>query len=316
MDISPVNLGSDITIGMAAHGGHEVTLAALQCLFMAAYGDFELLLVDDASTDATLDAFQHAAREHKNTKIIRFAENREYVHSVNAILSHAAGNRVIFLSNDYLVTPGWFRQTIQTFQADPSVGIVTGLTSHCDNMNDPSRNLLNPGFEFNGPDELFFFAEGVATAFSERPLLDDPFLVGDAFVVSRAVLEKIGTFDTSFVGYMGDQDFGLRCERAGFRVVINQSAFAYHVRGGNIVHLDAQTREAKIKSRYIKVRTAFNHFVEKYKLQDVVGPQDDEGPVPAQAFLEAIAHAKKKVAPEQVFVDRVCYDTYFLVAPP
>lgn len=50
-----------------------------------------------------------AAQEHANTTIIHFPRNQEYVVCVNAILSHAQGDRVIFLSNDYLTTPSWFK---------------------------------------------------------------------------------------------------------------------------------------------------------------------------------------------------------------
>src|SRR5712671_3956102 len=93
-----------LTIGMAAYGNARVTSFALECLFAAASGDFELILVDDNSPDHTLDLFRAAADRHRDTKLFHFPENKEYSGSLNTVLSHATRPFVLFLSNDIFVT--------------------------------------------------------------------------------------------------------------------------------------------------------------------------------------------------------------------
>src|SRR5205807_2697312 len=51
--------------------------------------------------------------------------------------------------------------------------------------------------------------------------------------VSRAVIDKIGVFDTRFYGYMADIDYGVRARRAGFRNVIAAGAWLHHEGGGS-----------------------------------------------------------------------------------
>ena len=94
-----IRLGADVTIGIAAHGNHEVTREALSHLFSSTEGEFELILVDDCSPDdgQTKRLFEQARAQHKNTRIFVFDRNHEYSGSVNAILSHAAGDWVYFL---------------------------------------------------------------------------------------------------------------------------------------------------------------------------------------------------------------------------
>jgi glycosyltransferase involved in cell wall biosynthesis len=86
-------LEGDITIGMSAYGNAETTRLALSHLFQSGQGDFELILVDDCSPDggSIRSLFQEAACFHRNTQVFSFKTKLEYSGSLNAILSHAAG---------------------------------------------------------------------------------------------------------------------------------------------------------------------------------------------------------------------------------
>ncbi|MBK6637705.1 MAG: glycosyltransferase [Rhodocyclaceae bacterium] len=304
----PVHLHEKVSIGMGAYGGAEMTEMAVQCLLGATTGDYELILVDNGSPDSTLEVFKRAAREHANTKIIHFPQNQEYVVCVNAILSHAQGERVIFLSNDYLTTPSWFKGILQSFEMDPTVGISCGTSNYCDNGGNPSRNLVNMNFSFADSDELFIFADGVAKAFAQRSLLDEPYFPGDGFGVRRELLDVIGTFDTNFVGYMGDFDFAVRCKKAGYRVVANQAAFAFHIVGGGVAHLSTAEQQARLDERFARARVAVNRFIDKYGLADVHPYVTELAPVSGLAELEY--DAVQRARAEQLFVAPADYSKF------
>ena len=55
--------------------------------------------------------------------------------------------------------------------------------------------------------------------------------IGDAMLVTPAAREQVGVFDTRFFGFMADVDYGVRCRRAGLRVVTALGAWLYHVGG-------------------------------------------------------------------------------------
>ena len=252
-----------LSVGMAAYGNARITAFALECLFAAAGGDFELILVDDNSPDETLKLFHAAADRHRDTKLFHFPENREYSGSLNTVLSHATRRCVLFLSNDIFVTPGYLRGLLELAARDEGCGIIRGTSNFCDDSL-PAHNISAPPACGNDIDALFRFGAQVSR---ERRVqtLADKYLTGDAFLVTRPVLERIGTIDTSFFGYFADIDFCVRARIAGFRPATACGAFAYHSRAANLKYLDADARRQKVDRRYQRVNAAWERFYAKYE---------------------------------------------------
>lgn len=256
-----------LSVGMAAHGNARTTRRALDSLFASTTGDFELLLVDDASPDGTLEVFREARKRHANTRIFSFTRNLDYCESVNAFLSHARGDRLLFLSNDIFASPAYLRVLMDAAAANPDCGILRG----CSNFVDTGSPLHMVPLEGGETREAYFaFAEKIAARHSGDSLIDERWLVGDAFLVTRAVIDRIGTFDTRFVGYFGDVDFGLRAQIAGFRVVLERRAYAFHQTHGNIAYLPEEQQRERWQRRRARVSAASNAFLEKYALQPTV----------------------------------------------
>jgi predicted O-linked N-acetylglucosamine transferase (SPINDLY family)/GT2 family glycosyltransferase len=263
-------LGSEITVGLSAFGNDETTRAALRHLFNSADGEFELILVDDCSPDAgrTRAMFQEVAGFHRNTQVFSFNTNLEYSGSLNAILSHASGKCVLFLSNDIFVTPAYLAELLEVLSARPDIGIARGVSNFVDNGL-PTHNIAVPTLQ--GTPDLFNFAERVRCE-NHGAVLVDEFLTGDAFVVGRAVIEKIGTLDTSFYGYFADHDFGVRAQAAGFILALAKGAFAFHKRAANLAYLPPDQREKKLGTRWRRVYQNWERFKTKYELPNVPYP--------------------------------------------
>lgn len=288
-----VHLGADISIGMSAYGNAATTRMALHALFDAAEGDFELLLVDDCSPDQgeTRALFLKVREEHANTRVFSFAKNLEYSGSLNCILSHAGGRHVLFLSNDIFVTPAYLRELLRVADADPRHGIVRGCSNFVDNGKD-SHNVALPALaDFAA---LCAFAEALAAAWGGQTLVDD-FLTGDAFLVSRAVIERIGTFDPLFYGYFADHDYGIRAACAGFLQVLARGAFAYHHQAANFSYLPEAERQAKLSARWVKVIENWARFKLKYGLP-VEQPYTSMHAIPWQALNTAPFDPHRHVA--------------------
>lgn len=109
------------------------------------------------------------------------------------------------------------------------------------------------------------FADSIA-ARNTGKFIYDSFLTGDAFLVTREVINKIGTFDPFFFGYFADHDYGVRARIAGFDLVLAQGAYAYHKRAANFDYLPADLRQEKIASRWAKVHENWARFKVKYGL--------------------------------------------------
>jgi hypothetical protein len=262
--VGPVPLTATVSIGMAAHGNSQTTAKALDALLSSATGDFELVLVDDFSPDDTLGVYLEARRLHSNTRIFSFGRNLEYCQSVNAFLSHARGDCLIFLSNDVMVCPAYLRELLAAAAGDPAYGILRGCSNYVDG-DLPLHNVAVGKLETMN--ELFSFGAERSRAYSGVGVVDARFLVGDAFLVKRAVIERIGTFDTRFFGYYCDPDYSVRAKAAGFRTGLVQSAFAFHDQHANIRYLPAAEQQRKLEQRHARVSQALGAFMHKYGIR-------------------------------------------------
>jgi GT2 family glycosyltransferase len=293
MSIQKTLLGNDVTIGMSAFGNYQTTQEALNALLGSAEGDFELLLVDDCSPDDTLSLFMETKRRHATTRVLSFDKNLEYSGSLNAIFSHAKGRWILFLSNDIFVTPAYLRELFQIARSDLSFGIVRGCSNFVDNGL-ASHNVVMPP-DVRSMEHVLAFADEYAARFHGQHLSDD-FLTGDAFLVSRDVLDKIGTLDPMFYGYFADHDFGIRAKGAGFKLVLATAAFAYHKRAANFEYLPKELREQKLQARWMKVFENWARFKLKYGLP-VEMPYTSIQEIPWQQLCDTLAISNNYYSP-------------------
>jgi len=259
----PVEVDGTLTIGMAAYGNLQTTLFALRAILASVHGDFELILVDDASPDETGKLFELVPRVHGNTRIFRFSRNIEYSGSLNTILSHAQGNNILFVSNDIFVTPAYISQLLSVAGARPEAGIIRGCSNHVDNGL-ILHNIKDCG-ELDNFASLFSYSASRSDRYQLK-CMEDPFLTGDAFMITREVLNRSGFIDPRFFGYFADHDLGVRARRSGYKPLLAMGAFAWHQHGSNIEYLAPAEKEKKIRARWARVNENWARFKAKYNL--------------------------------------------------
>ncbi len=284
----------NLTIGMSAYGNAGTTKEALDCLQRSIEGEYEAILVDDCSPDGgdVLRVFKGFKGHHPRTRIFRFDKNLEYSGSLNAILSHASGDEILFLSNDIYASPAYVRELLYVARSSPRFGIVRGCSNYVDNGK-ATHNVSPPVIK--SFDEHLGFTEQIARTFHGQTVIDD-YLVGDAFLIKRAVIERIGTLDPLFFGYFADTDLGLRTQVAGFDLVLARGAYAGHKRDANFHYLPPAEREKKHQRRWHRVIENWARFKIKYGL-----PVDllytDPNVIPWQQLQTKFANGCETVKP-------------------
>ncbi|MDU0458554.1 MAG: glycosyltransferase [Geobacteraceae bacterium] len=297
-------LDGALTIAMSAHGNQATTLKALTALFLSVEGDYELILVDDCSEDQTLELFCKAADYHPNTKIFSFEKNMEYSGSLNAILSHANGKYILFLSNDIIVSPTYIYKLLEVAQYSEEFGIVRGCSNFVDNGS-PEHNIVSDT-ALESYEQIFSFAEQVNRQQGDE-IAFDTFLTGDAFLISRKVIDAIGTLDPFFYGYFTDHDLGLRAQKANFKLVLARGAFAVHCQDANLDYLSDSERTAKTNLRWKRVYENWARFKIKYGLP-VEQTYEGVRLIPWKKIVGALTA-------ENVFQEPGCYYSSLLAAP-
>jgi GT2 family glycosyltransferase len=260
----PIRLDESVSIGIAAYGNAEATRRCLEALFKSTNGDFELILINDNSPDEglTSNVFNWASSIHKNTLIYEATDrNIEYSGSVNLLLSHAKGDKIMFVSNDIFVTPYYFRAALQASTAASDWGIIRGSSNFVDNG--LASHNIKPGKPIENLEDVFTESLNLYSLFADL-YVPDPFLTGDAFIVNRQLLNKIGSFDPLFYGYFADHDYGLRAQIAGMPTLLVPGAYAFHQAGSNISYLNEEDQARKLSLRWARVHENWVRFKLKY----------------------------------------------------
>ena len=189
--------------------------------------DFELIIIDNGSTDNTRIYLDFLVASYKNVFFGTLKKNMGFAVAVNVALPKTKGKYIILLNNDTLVTPGW---------ADSMVSIIPAAEKF---FNVSNISLVGPVTNNSGgdqqievdryfPDQLDDSALKHRKAFKGNFSLAG-FLSGFCLLFKREVYESIGGLDDKYkIGGWEDNDFCLRANIAGFKCVVDKSTFIHH----------------------------------------------------------------------------------------
>jgi O-antigen biosynthesis protein len=189
----------------------------------------EYVLIDDCS-DASADVPGLVSNFRQSTaaqvRFIRLREHRHYAYGVALGMSLAKGECVLFFSHDMLIPPACVRAMLEV--AARGGDVIRPRSQH---MDGGDRVVLAPPLRLRNADDVSAFSELVHRHFGGQTTNIRMF-IGDAMLIKRSVIDRIGVFDTRFYGFMADIDYGLRALRAGFSVVTAMGAWLHHEGSG------------------------------------------------------------------------------------
>jgi hypothetical protein len=171
--------------------------------------------------------------------------------------------QIFFLSNDMLITPYFFAAVLEVAALDPKFGVVRGTSNYADSH--PEYSITPPKSELRYEDIINFSRERFeteGTGFTEASLLS-----GDAVLISRSLVDRIGVLDLRFFGYFGDLDYGMRAHLAGYKIVCAKGAWLWHEGAG---HVKAAAKAANLDlsvmsdRRMQLVQAAYAEFRKKW----------------------------------------------------
>jgi len=185
------------------------------------YRDFEVIVVDDASTDGSVD---HLKERSPPVRLLQLAEHLGFARAVNAGIEASSGEYVVLLNNDTLPSTSFIRDLVAAMDSMPSdVGSLASRMLSMDNamLIDDAGDIFTwyghalkrghgrPAVEFEENDEILSSCAGAA-------------------LYRREFLDASGGFDERFVSYLEDIDLGLRGRLLGYRCVFVANATVMH----------------------------------------------------------------------------------------
>ena len=121
MNAPPMNAPS-VSVIMPAYNGAALIGETIDCVLAQSFADFELVIVDDCSTDTTWDLLQTFS--DPRIRCFRAERNGGPVQARNQAFGHARGRYIVGLDQDDLCTPDRFARQVAFLDAHPDVALV------------------------------------------------------------------------------------------------------------------------------------------------------------------------------------------------
>lgn len=214
----------DVSVIIPCHNKVEVTYSALCALLLAKNtASFEVILVDDASSDETTTLGDLIS----GITVIRNDEAQRFLRSCNLGVAQARGDYVVLLNNDTEATAGWLDALIDSFSRFDNVGLAGAQLRYPDGrLQDAGGIIWNSGNPWNygggqsPEDPRYSYARQA------------DYLTGAAMMTTKAIWDEVGGLSNYLEPmYFEDTDFAFKVRAAGYKTYYVPASVVYHYEG-------------------------------------------------------------------------------------
>ena len=187
-----------------------------------AYPDYEIVLVDNASSDDTASYLKELDSKYENIIIQLNDVNKGFAAGNNDGIRLATGDYIVLLNNDTLVTRGWLSNLIKHFEKDDKLGLLGPVTNSIGN-----EARINVSYET--VDQMPSFAYSYMVEHFNQEYLDVKVLAMYCVMFPRKIVDEVGLLDENYGrGMFEDDDYSYAIQKKGYRITIAEDVFIHH----------------------------------------------------------------------------------------
>lgn len=219
------NLRNTVSIIIPIYNAYEDTKKCIESVLKYSTKKYELILINDSSTDKRIGTLLHSFKNNPQIKIFNNKNNLGFVTSINVGLKKSK-NDVIILNSDTIVTPKWLEKLTIAAYSNKKIATVTPFSNNAGVFSVPKmnkENLIPKHLGING-------MANIVEKASNHNYLRVPTGNGFCMYIKREVINSIGYFDdvTFKRGYGEENDFCMRVKTKGWENIIDDSTYIFH----------------------------------------------------------------------------------------
>ena len=260
-----------VTVLMAVYNGRRYLRQAVESVFKQSYSDFEFLIVDDASSDGSLEIIK--ACYDPRIRIIQNSSNRGQTASLNIGLRQARGEFIARIDADDVAFPHWLKSQVNFLENNGDIDVLSaGLVSFGEN------GLGKVHFSPSCRDDIIL-----------KTIIKSPINHGGALMKKAAIL-KIGGYNSA---YKIAADYGLWTNllRQNGRITSNPDIVMAIRR-----HADSESEKNKLTQTLNEFVEISHRYVQSLTGMDLTAEENllmcrahyDEGALNRENFLRAV----------------------------
>ena len=232
-----------VSIIIVNFNGKELLKRCLTSLLTTSYPNFEIIVVDNASTDRSVELIKKLFGSCPYIKIVENHENSGHSEGCNIGARVAKGKYLVFLDSDTeLKAEDWLLALVKVMESDESIGLAQAKVV----LAKDKRQL---DYVCMAIDALGTWA--VTYGLTEDRLKENLEILAASSgccIVRKGVFNEVGGFDSDYFIYDDDTDLSLRARLLGYKILLVPSAVIVH-RGGVLRGINQRTVYHSAKNR-------------------------------------------------------------------
>lgn len=203
----------------------EYTIECIRSLQKLDYPNYEIVVVDNASSSETQEAIK---RHFPQIPLIRNKKNLGYTGGNNVGIRYSlqkGADYIYILNNDTIVAKNSLKKLVEMLQSNPEIGAVMPKIYYYDKPD----TIQGAGCKISVRRGL---AGLVGTNEIDRGqyerVTETDYISGCALLTKKEVIEKVGLFDENYFIYYDDVDWSVRARQSGFKLFYIPQATIWH----------------------------------------------------------------------------------------